>query len=115
MKNRMAMVGGASKAAQESKSSGGSKSLLADDERFRFKPHASADALRYDDAGRLWVRTLRGTDTSTVFDLFSGAGAYLGEVTLPTRVESYSLAGSYLATATDRADGTPMVVLWTVH
>ena len=113
MKNRMAMVGGAAKAAQESKSGGGSKSLLSDDDRFQFKPHAGADALRYDDSGRLWVRTMRRTDKATVFDVFAASGTFAGEVTLPIRVDSYSLAGSYLATATEREDGTPIVVLWT--
>ena len=115
MKGRMAMVGGAAKAAQESKSSGGSKSLLSDDDRFRFKPHAGTDALRYDDAGRLWVRTTRGSDKSTVFDVFSPSGTFVGEVTVPIRVDAYSLAGSYMATATERDDGTPIVVLWTLR
>ena len=115
LKGRMQMVGSAAKSAQESKQSGGSKSLLSDDDRFAFKPHASTDALRFDDSGRLWVRTMRGTDKTTVFDVFAPAGAFIGEVTLPARVDAYSLAGSYLATATERADGTPIVVLWSVR
>jgi hypothetical protein len=115
MKQRMLMAGAAAKSAQEQKSSGGSKSLLTDDERFLYKPHASADALRYDDAGRLWVRTMRGTNKTTVFDVFSGAGAFIGEVTVPLRVDSYSLAGQFMATATEREDGTPIVVVWSVR
>jgi hypothetical protein len=115
MKQRMGMVGATAKAAQEQKQSGGSKPLLADDDRFQLKPHASTDALRYDDSGRLWVRTMRGTASTTVFDVFAAGGSYLGEITLPMKVDAYSLAGSYLATATERADGTPVVVLWTVR
>ena len=80
-----------------------------------FKPHASTDALRYDDAGRLWVRTLRGTSRPTVFDVFRPTGAFVGEVTLPMQVSAYSLAGSYLATASEREDGVPVVVLWSVR
>jgi hypothetical protein len=114
MKGRMGMVGAAVKATQERKESGGSKSLLSDEDRFQFKPHAATDALRYDDAGRLWVRTMRGTDKSTVFDVFSSAGAFVGEVTLPMAVTAYSLAGSYFAAATEKDDGTPIVVLWSV-
>jgi len=115
MKQRLNMVGATAKATQEQKQSGGSKSLLSDEDRFEFKPHASVDALRYDDAGRLWVRTTRGTDKTTVFDVFAPAGTFLGEVTLPIKADAYSLAGSYLATASERADGIPVVLLWSVR
>jgi sugar lactone lactonase YvrE len=115
MQHRMNAVGAAAKATQEQKHSGGSKSLLSDEDRFVFKPHASTDALRYDDAGRLWVRTLRGTGRTTVFDVFGPTGAFVGEVTLPVQASTYSLAGSYLATASERADGVPVVVLWSVR
>jgi len=114
LKGRMSMVGAAAKASQEQKQAGASKSLLSDDDRFQFKPHTGTDALRYDDAGRLWVRTMRGTTSTTVFDIFAPTGAFVGEVTMPLRVDAYSLAGSYLATATERDDGTPIVVLWSV-
>jgi len=115
MKQRLNTVGAAAKATQEQKQSGGSKSILSDEDRFVFKPHASTDALRYDDAGRLWVRTLRGTGRTTVFDVFGPTGAFVGEVTLPMQVSAYSLAGSYLATASEREDGVPVVVLWSVR
>ena len=115
MKQRLNMVGATAKATQERKQSGASKSLLADEDRFVFKPHASTDALRYDDSGRLWVRTLRGTGRATVFDIFAPSGAYLGELTVPLKVDAYSLAGSYLATASEREDGVPVVVLWSVR
>ena len=107
---------GAAKAAAEGKQSSGSKPLMPSTaSRYEFKSHAATDGLRYDDGGRLWVRTMRGTGKSTVFDIFSALGAYVGEVTLPIAVEAYSLGGSYLATATERADGIPVVVLWVVR
>jgi len=112
---RISSVGGAAKSEAEGKQAGGSKSLLPAENRLDLKPHASADALRYDDAGRLWVRTMRGTDKATVFDLFAPSGAYEGELTVPVKVEAYALAGSYLATATEREDGVPVVVLWSVR
>jgi hypothetical protein len=115
LRGRMQMVG-AAKSSQESKQSGGgSTKVLPDEDRYAFKPHASADALRYDDAGRLWFRTMRGTDKTTVFDVFAPAGTYIGEVTIPMAVEAYSLAGTYLATAGERADGIPVVTIWTVR
>jgi hypothetical protein len=115
MKQRLNMVGATAKETQERKQSGGSKSLLSDDDRFAFKPHASTDALRYDDGGRLWVRTLRGTERATVFDIFAPSGGFVGEVTVPAAVNGYSLAGAYLATASEREDGIPVVVLWAVR
>ena len=103
------------KVAQEKKSGGQQVKGFESEDRFTYKPHASADALRYDDSGRLWIRTLRGTGKTTVFDLFSAAGAYVGEVTIPLAVEAYSLAGSYLATAGENAAGIPVVTIWTVR
>ena len=105
---------GVAKAAAEGKQSNGPKPLMPAS-RYEFKSHAATDGLRYDDAGRLWVRTLRGAAKTTVFDIFAASGAYVGELTLPIAAESFSLAGSYLATATERADGIPLVVLWTVR
>ena len=107
---------GVAKAAAEGKQSSGSKALMPSTaSRYEFKSHAATDGLRYDDAGRLWVRTMRGVGKSTVFDIFSASGTYVGELTLPVAVESYSLAGSYLATATEREDGIPVIVLWAVR
>jgi sugar lactone lactonase YvrE len=78
------------------------------------KPHIAVDGLRYDDAGQLWVRTMRGDETKTVFDVFAPSGAFLGEVTVPARVSNYAVAGSYLATAGENEDGMPVVTVWTV-
>ena len=115
VERRIGSVGGAAKAEAEGKQAGGSKSVVPADNRLALKPHASADALRYDDAGRLWVRTMRGTDRTTVFDIFAASGAFVGELTIPIRAEAYSLAGAYLATASEREDGVPVVVLWSVR
>jgi hypothetical protein len=109
-------AGAQTRAALEGKTGGSGKAgLLPNDHGLEFKPHASADALRYDDAGRLWVRTMRGTGRTTVFDIFAPNAAYAGEVTVPLPVGAYSLAGGWLATASERADGVPIVVLWTVR
>jgi hypothetical protein len=55
------------------------------------------DGMRYDDTGRLWVRTMRGDQHTTVFDVFTPAGAFAGEVRLDALVGSYSLAGRFMA------------------
>jgi hypothetical protein len=112
---RMGMAQGATKSALEQKKAGASKSILPTEHSIDLKPHASADGLRYDDAGRLWVRTMRATGNATVFDIFAPTGAFIGELTLPAKVEAFSLAGSYLATAMERDDGVPIVVLWSVR
>jgi hypothetical protein len=79
------------------------------------KPHVILDGLRFDDGGRLWVLTMRGIGAQSVFDVFSAAGAFLGSVTIPTRVNTFSLAGPYLVTGGDDADDIPRVTLWLVR
>lgn len=59
--------------------------------------HFSLDALRFDGAGRLWVRTDRGRGEQTVFDLFGPDRAYLGEVPIPARVRAFTLGSGLLA------------------
>ena len=78
------------------------------------KPHVMLDGLRFDDSGRLWVLTMRGVGHQSIFDLFSPTGAFLGSVTLPTRVNTFSLAGEYLVTGGEDADDIPRVTLWRV-
>jgi hypothetical protein len=108
-------AGAQTRAAMEGKSSGaGTRSLVPAEDPLEFKSYASADGLRYDEAGRLWVRTQRGAGRTTTFDIFAPNATYLGELTVPLPVAAYSLAGSYLATAAERPDGVPIVVLWTV-
>ncbi len=83
-------------------------------EELSLKGHLVIDGLRFDPAGRLWVMTQRGNESTTVFDVFAPAGVLLGSLTVPMRVTSFSLAGSHLATAGENADGVPVVRLWTV-
>ena len=79
------------------------------------KPHVQLDGLRFDDAGRLWVLTMRGVGQQSVFDIFAPTGAFIGSVTLPTRVNSFSLAGAWLVTGGEDADDIPRVTLWRVR
>jgi hypothetical protein len=78
------------------------------------KAQIMTDGLRFDDSGRLWVWTLRGDETRTILDVFAADGKYLGEVTIPMRIASYGLGGSYLVAAGENADGIPIVEVWTV-
>jgi hypothetical protein len=79
------------------------------------RPHFTAlDALAYDDAGRLWVRTERGGAGATLFDLFDRSGAYLGELVVDLEVEQFALADGYLAGAVSSPEGTQRVVVWRV-
>ena len=78
------------------------------------KPHFAVDGLRFDSSGRLWVRTMRGDGTHTIFDVFSPAGAFLGAVTLDGQVQLFALAGNWLVTSGENADGVPTVTRWTV-
>ncbi|MGQ0647334.1 MAG: 6-bladed beta-propeller [Gemmatimonadaceae bacterium] len=79
------------------------------------KPHIAIDGLRYDAAARLWVRTLRGDGTVTVFDVFAPGGAYVGEVRVPGDVGAVSFAGRLMAAATVSDDGFPSVVVYEVR
>ena len=79
------------------------------------KPHISIDGVRFDDSGRLWARTMRGNESTTVFDLFAPDGSYLGEVTVPAFVGAFSLAGRWLVTDSESPDGTPRIVVWEVR
>jgi hypothetical protein len=78
------------------------------------KPHFAVDGLRFDSAGRLWVRTMRGDGAHTIFDVFSPTGAFLGAVTLDSQVQQFALAGNWLVTSGESADGVPTVTRWTV-
>ena len=82
---------------------------------YTMKPFHPLDGLRYDDSGRLWVLTTRGVDQQAVFDIFAPTGAFAGSVTVPVRVRTFSLAGPYLATASEDAEGVPRVTLWRVR
>lgn len=79
------------------------------------KGHITVDGLRYDDGGRLWVHTMRGDETKTVFDVFSPSGGFSGEVTVPMRVSGFGLGGNLLVTAGENEDGVPVVVVWSIR
>jgi hypothetical protein len=80
----------------------------------RQKPHFDWLGLRYDPMGRLWVKTGRGDESRTVFDVFAVSGSYLGEVVVAGAISSFSLGGDYLVTAGENEEGVPQVSLWTV-
>lgn len=82
---------------------------------YTLKPFFPLDGLRYDDLGRLWVLTTRGAGQEAIFDIFAASGAFLGSTTLPAHVGTFSLAGSYLVTGGEDADGVPRVTLWRVR
>ena len=102
--------------AAESKARGGRTSPpVFRQEELSLKDHLVIDGLRFDPSGRLWVHTQRGTQSTTVFDVFAPNGGYLGGVTIPMKITSYSLAGSWLATAGENDDGIPVVTVWKVR
>ena len=76
------------------------------------KPHIAINGLRFDGAGRLWAKTMRGTDSSTVFDLFEPDGRYLGEVVVPAIIGTYSIAGRWFVADVESQDGTSRIGLW---
>ena len=102
--------------AAEAKAQGGKPSppVFRQDE-LSLKDHLVIDGVRFDASGRLWVLTQRGNEATSVLDVFSPSGAYLGAVTLAMRITGFSLGGSYLAAAGENADGVPVVRVWTVR
>lgn len=70
--------------------------------------------LRADEAGRIWVRRWAVSDTTrSDFDVFDLAGAWLGSVTVPFKVNewgSQAWTRDGLVTITEDADGRPTVV-----
>jgi len=83
------------------------------------RSHFTGDSLRFDSAGRAWIRTERGGEGETVFDIFAPGGSYMGEVVLPITVKSpgtgFELAGSYLLTiSVDEDSGTEFLKLWRI-
>lgn len=75
--------------------------------------HFRGRGLRFDERGRLWVRTERGSG-STVFDLFDPGGEYLGETTLPGRIDAFALGDEHLAVEVLGDLDVPSVQLWRV-
>ena len=113
LSGRLASGPGRRAAEGRSPASGGGSARAGVD--LSVKPHIIMDGLRFDDAGRLWVLTMRGVGQESVFDIFSASGVFLGSLTLPVRVTTFSLAGPYLATAGEDASDIPRVTLWRVR
>ena len=68
----------------------------------------------FDDKGRLWVLTGRGSTKTSVLDVFDASGKFLTEVTLPARVTRFDVEGGILAGAFEDDDGVPLVRLWRI-
>lgn len=78
------------------------------------KPHFAVDGLRYDPHGRLWVRTMRGDEATTVFDVFASSGAFLGSVSMQGEIQVFAFGGRWMLTASENDDGVPQVTRWLV-
>jgi hypothetical protein len=74
--------------------------------------------LRVDPSGRVWVRRYSLNDTThTHFDVFDSAGAYLGPVTTPYRINEWgnqAWTKDGLVTVIEDAEGRPTVVRLTL-
>jgi hypothetical protein len=79
------------------------------------KPHFTIDALRADDRNRLWVRTMRGGQRTTLFDLFAADGSLTGTLTLPHEVSAWAASYGKFVAATENDDGVPQVVVFAVR
>lgn len=109
----MASMEGARQKAPAKSTSASSTPILPSE--LTLKPHVAVDGLRYDDSGRLWVRTMRGDDAHTIFDVFSPAGALLGSVTIAQQVQAFAFGGRWMITAFEDEDGVPKVRRWVVR
>jgi hypothetical protein len=74
----------------------------------------SGGALRFDGSGRLWVRTDRGDAATTVFDLFSPAGDFIGEVRAEAALGSYHIANRQLAAVSASDLDVPIIRVFRV-
>ncbi|MEP6835252.1 MAG: hypothetical protein ABJB74_17835 [Gemmatimonas sp.] len=88
---------------------------VAKPEPLQLKAHIYGDGMRYDPQGRLWVQTMRGNETHTVFDVFSPTGTFVGSVNMPEVVKQFALGGTWLVTASENEDGVPIVTRWRVR
>jgi hypothetical protein len=97
------------------KSSSTAPAPILEHTQLDLKPHFAVDGMRYDSAGRLWVRTMRGDGAQTIFDVFSPSGTLLGSVRIDGQVQLFALAGDWLVTSGENSDGIPVVTRWTVR
>jgi hypothetical protein len=68
------------------------------------KSHFSMGSIAVDSGGRIWVATARG-GTSTEFDFFGPAGAFLGTTSVPDRVRGFAVRLPYVAVFAERMQG----------
>jgi hypothetical protein len=60
----------------------------------------------------LWLRTERGNESLTIFDVFKAARTYLGEVQIEGDVGNHAIAGEWLVTTGTSAADHAIVQLW---
>jgi hypothetical protein len=78
------------------------------------KPHFMVDALAFDPAGRLWVRTERGDLRATVFDIFDRDGRYTGELRVNQRLGRFVVGTSFIAAVTFDENEAQYVVVFRI-
>jgi hypothetical protein len=88
------------------------------------KPHFGYRSFRYDDNGNLWVAKLRGSATTTVFDVFSSDGEFLTEITMDAELKdqigrgeaygAFDVSGGHLAAITVHESGSDQIKVWRV-
>ena len=71
-------------------------------------------ALSFDETGRLFVLTGRGGPAESIIDVFSGAGALVGELRIPSAAHAISAHGGMVALAGEDEEGAPVVTLWRI-
>ncbi len=81
--------------------------------------HFYGDALRYDSAGRLWVRTARAGRGESIFDVFEG-GEVMAAVTVPAGsplrgIAMFAVAGDYLVLQSPGEEGNPRLTLFEIR
>jgi hypothetical protein len=80
-------------------------------ERNYFDPYA----LQFDERGRLWVRAERGSSSDTVFDVFTAAGVYSGELRVDAKIGDFALGAGLLAAVVKSQGGAEQVRVWRVR
>lgn len=77
-----------------------------------YHPHFSQRALNFDAHGRLWVRTARGSEVRTIFDLFNSDLDHLGEVDIDYQIFYYHIGSRLLVGSMSGNLGVSFVNVW---
>ena len=80
----------------------------------RERNHFDTFALRYDEAGRLWVRVERAPVGKSMFDVFDASGRYVGEIIVSAHVRDFALGAAMLAGVVLDDSGVERVQIWAV-